>query len=285
MNNLDNLAAASQIRAVDRGATPVPVPVTTPQGSSEDDRSVKDDSLPTSPTLIPKLRAGDAQAVWRLIADYHAYLTMTLHRRKLGLSPEHLHDLVQDICLTIHTRIATYDPDRGRPGQGRFRRWLSQVARNAAIDELRKRKLPCEFARIEMVAAPEENLFLEHRRRLKIIDHAYEIVKDEFDLEPLPFVDGSVDRVVIFDRLIDGEKPEDLAAEYGISRAKIDKTKHQVMQRLRAVAALIDLLIARGKPGDVDLAADYGVPQSWIDKTSPKVLQRIRDDEEAECES
>ena len=52
--------------------------------------------------------------------------------RQRGVQAESVDDVVQDVLLTVHRARHTYDPSRS------FLAWLSAIARNRAIDALRR---------------------------------------------------------------------------------------------------------------------------------------------------
>ncbi len=54
--------------------------------------------------------------------------------RKYGLQDADAREVSQEVLVTISRRIGSFDPDPS----GRFRSWLSTIAKNATIDLLRK---------------------------------------------------------------------------------------------------------------------------------------------------
>lgn len=71
---------------------------------------------------------GDQQAYGALLAAARLWL-LRYFRRKLP--PEQIEDLAQDTLLTVHRKLASYDP--ARP----FTPWLAAVARYRFVDHLR----------------------------------------------------------------------------------------------------------------------------------------------------
>ncbi len=76
--------------------------------------------------------SGDVTALEKLY-DRHASLIHSVLMQKLGDAAES-QDIVHDVFLKLHTRSAQYNPALGKPVA-----WLLTIARNAAIDKLRKR--------------------------------------------------------------------------------------------------------------------------------------------------
>lgn len=60
-------------------------------------------------------------------------------------------DVVQDAFLAVWQKARTFDPERGRPYS-----WLLKIARNRAIDELRRQRSPSRGERHSWGFLPEE---------------------------------------------------------------------------------------------------------------------------------
>jgi RNA polymerase sigma-70 factor (ECF subfamily) len=82
--------------------------------------------------IVDGIRRGDGRAVAALY-DRYASLVFSLGLRMLG-NREAAEELVQEAFLRAWRQIATYQPSLGRVSN-----WLLGIARNLAIDELRRR--------------------------------------------------------------------------------------------------------------------------------------------------
>jgi RNA polymerase sigma-70 factor (ECF subfamily) len=82
--------------------------------------------------IIEGIRRGDGRAVAALY-DRYGSLVFSLGLRMLG-NREAAEELVQEAFLRAWRQIATYQPSLGRVSN-----WLLGIARNLAIDELRRR--------------------------------------------------------------------------------------------------------------------------------------------------
>ena len=82
--------------------------------------------------IIEGVRRGDGRAVAALY-DRYGSLVFSLGLRMLG-NREAAEELVQEAFLRAWRQIATYQPSLGRVSN-----WLLGIARNLAIDELRRR--------------------------------------------------------------------------------------------------------------------------------------------------
>jgi len=119
--------------------------------------------------LLGRIRAGDAVALGDLY-DRHAGHALRVALRVLG-SREEAEDVVQETFWRLWSSRALYDPMRGR-----FRSWLSALARNRAIDVVRgssqrssiRSENPGSLAVDE--DSPEENVDAALQRRRAAID-------------------------------------------------------------------------------------------------------------------
>ena len=83
--------------------------------------------------LIAAVLKGDEESFSELVERYQGRLVNYLFR--LLRDVDEAHDLAQEVFLKIYQALDRYDP------QYKFSTWLFRVARNAAIDRIRKRRL------------------------------------------------------------------------------------------------------------------------------------------------
>ena len=83
--------------------------------------------------LIAAVLKGDQESFGELVDRYQGRLVNYLFR--LLRDPEEAHDTAQEVFLKIYQALDRYDP------QYKFSTWLFRVARNAAIDRIRKRRV------------------------------------------------------------------------------------------------------------------------------------------------
>jgi RNA polymerase sigma-70 factor (ECF subfamily) len=76
---------------------------------------------------MKRAQAGDASTYAVLLKECAKWLRRYYHRR---LPPQHIDDVVQDTLLSLHSKLATYDP--ARP----FLPWLAAIARYRWVDHL-----------------------------------------------------------------------------------------------------------------------------------------------------
>src|SRR5258708_27535838 len=91
-------------------------------------------NLETFSTLedaVARLRSGDPEAVTAVVSRYQHRLYRYLLR--VVADPAAAEDLFQQAWLRVMEKIARYDPRRN------FEAWLVSLARNLALDPLRRR--------------------------------------------------------------------------------------------------------------------------------------------------
>lgn len=79
--------------------------------------------------LMALSQQGDKRAYAMLLEEARKWLTGYFRRR---IAPDHLEDLVQETLVSMHSKLASYDPQRP------FLPWLAAIARYRWVDLLRK---------------------------------------------------------------------------------------------------------------------------------------------------
>jgi RNA polymerase sigma-70 factor, ECF subfamily len=125
----------------------------------------------TRPTLIARLHNASDATAW---VEFCAIYEPTTYRiaRKLGLQDADAREVTQNVLLSVSRKIDRFDLSK----DGRFRNWLAQIARNAAIDQLRRRNKSAvggsDFMRQmsqQPTAATEMELFDTEARRQQFL--------------------------------------------------------------------------------------------------------------------
>ncbi|MDZ4307017.1 sigma-70 family RNA polymerase sigma factor [Allopontixanthobacter sp.] len=83
----------------------------------------------TMARLMAMSQGGDRQAYATLLTECEKWLRRFYARR---IVPHQIDDLVQDTLLSLHRKLASYDPERP------FLPWLAAIARYRWVDHLRK---------------------------------------------------------------------------------------------------------------------------------------------------
>ncbi len=89
--------------------------------------------------------AGDHAALLSALVP----LLQSFYRRRVRHAAEDVEDLVQETLIAVHTRRATYDPDRP------FGVWLFAIARYKMIDHFRRHRQSCPIEDVEEILAAE----------------------------------------------------------------------------------------------------------------------------------
>lgn len=83
--------------------------------------------------LVAAVLAGDREQFGDLVDRYQGRLVNYLYRLLRNL--DEAHELAQEVFLKVYQALDRYDP------RYRFSTWLFRVAQNAAIDQIRRRRL------------------------------------------------------------------------------------------------------------------------------------------------
>jgi len=92
-----------------------------------------DSSLPTSPTLVARVRANEATA-WQRLVDLCGPLVFAWAGRG-GLSHDDAADVIQEVFASVAKAIGRFDPS----AKGRFRGWPWTITRNKVRNHYRRR--------------------------------------------------------------------------------------------------------------------------------------------------
>jgi RNA polymerase sigma-70 factor (ECF subfamily) len=95
----------------------------------------RDETLPTRPSLLSRLKDLDDQESWRDFFDSYWNL---IYRMAIvaGLTQAEAQDVVQETVITVAKNIQQFKYD---PARGSFKGWLLQTTRWRIMDEFRKR--------------------------------------------------------------------------------------------------------------------------------------------------
>jgi len=88
---------------------------------------------PTDEDLVAAVLAGDRERFGDLVERYQGRLVNYLFR--LLRNADDAHDLAQEVLIKVYQVLDRYDP------QYKFSTWLFRIAQNAAIDQIRRRRL------------------------------------------------------------------------------------------------------------------------------------------------
>jgi RNA polymerase sigma-70 factor, ECF subfamily len=157
-------------------------------------------------SVVEAARRGDRQAFGQL---YRGYVRM-VHGVLLARVPRaDVDDLVQDVFLSAMDRLPALREAAAFPG------WLASIARNRAIDFLRRRRLPTEEL-VHEPAAPDGD--------------TSEALAVLFEIRALP----EAYRETLVLRLVEGLTGPEIAERTGLTHASVRVNLHRGMKLLRA---------------------------------------------------
>jgi RNA polymerase sigma-70 factor (ECF subfamily) len=166
-------------------------------------------------SAIAQAQAGDREALHYLYVRYHA--DVLRYVQSVVKDHHEAEDITQNVFVKLTTAIKKY-----QPGEVPFAAWILRVARNAALDHLRARRMiPCEEIRV----ADQDHGRIGHERRSDL----------RTALEQLP---GEQRQVLVLRHIV-GLSPLEIAEALGKTESSIHGLHHRGRQRLRV--ALEDL--------------------------------------------
>ncbi|MEO1511378.1 MAG: sigma-70 family RNA polymerase sigma factor [Planctomycetota bacterium] len=204
-------------------------------------------SLPdTRRSLFLRLTERSPGAWDEFIAIYERAILALCRRR--GLQEADARDALQVVLLAVDERVATWDHTRAPGG---FRSWLLRVARNATVDEIRRRQrqpAAIDAMGIDASGAADPHSGFDEEYRSATFAWACEqvrsVVRDEAWAS---FWMTAVQRV----------PPERVAEDLGLSVGAVYTAKCRVARRLREAVASAESPDPRdaetrdGVPGDI----------------------------------
>lgn len=183
----------------------------------------------TRRSLVLRLRNLDDQVAWGEFVEIYEPLVYRLARAK-GLQDADAHDLCQEVFRAVASAIDRWDPD---PARGRFRAWLSRIARNLVINFLvRQGRLPRGSGRtsVQMLLEDlpetddqaEEEFALEFKRRA--FHWAAERVRHEF---------SATTWQAFWRTGVEGQAAATVARDLALSTGAVYIARSRVLARLR----------------------------------------------------
>jgi RNA polymerase sigma-70 factor (ECF subfamily) len=194
----------------------------------------------TQPTLLARLRDHADHAAWREFEERYRDLIQRYCRRR-GLQQSDAEDVRQMVLLNLARQLKSFEY---RPDRGRFRSYLGQVTRNAIHRYFRRPRLDPPGLETDVVAdmaagnvpgqgpgggGSDEELdqVWEHEWML----HHYRIALASVRTSAEPR------SVEVFEHLLAGETPDEVAARFEMSKDAVHKIKQRMRNRLKELVA------------------------------------------------
>lgn len=192
----------------------------------------------TSTTLLNELACDTQHARWgEFVARYHPMMLSFMQERFPGLDAE---DIIQDtlIALIEIFPVYHYSPEE----KGSFHNYLTGILRNKALRQIQRenRRLANmqSYAKEAKAAAGQDT---------KQDADSSQRARFEIALRQLLSDDTVHARTrEVFRRVaVNGEKPDAVASDFGITRNAVDQMKNRMMSRLRDFVAALEKVEAR----------------------------------------
>lgn len=147
------------------------------------------------------------------------------------LSVHEAEEVVADVMRSLLTWF------RGGSGvdhsRGRFRHFFRTTVNNAIVHVRRQRRRSVDLDDVEEPGAPDASTAMEEAERFEVL---------RISLERLRAMPATRPRdMLIFERyVLQGESPERLAREFGMSRSRVYAIKHEITGQLRSLCERAD---------------------------------------------
>lgn len=167
-------------------------------------------------TFIKKLNRGSRSALDQAIRRYTPYVSAVILRALAGRAcREDVEELCADVFVALWTHAGEIDPDQG------VRPWLAAVARNRAIDWLRRQRPAAPIPEDAPDPAPGPEELAQRRERSARLWAAVDAL-------------GEPDRTLFMRYYYEEEKLKTIAAELGLSQTAAKQRLFRGRKALRA---------------------------------------------------
>ena len=190
----------------------------------------------TRASLLIRLRDAQDEDAWSQFADIYGPMIFSFGRRS-GMQETDAADLVQEVMSEVSKSIARFQYD---PQSGRFRSWLYRIAKRTA-GRLRQKhaRQPTGTGDSAMLNAlhqlPDAHNELEdfwnQQYQRQLLDWAASRIRDQFQ---------SSTWQAFWRTAVEGQPPQAVAADLGLSVGSVYVAKNRVMKRLTEKIREID---------------------------------------------
>lgn len=166
---------------------------------------------------IQQLQLQNEDALVYVIETYGGLLKAVI-RKTLYLMPGEREECLNDVLLSIWTHIDSFDESRNT-----FKNWAAAIAKYKSIDYLRKYRQKIQYAEIEEVVIPREDLELK-----RLIDGTL-----SEELEKLLSCLNEEDREIFFKLYVEEKSMDEISKETGMGKAVIYNRLSRGKQRMK----------------------------------------------------
>ena len=180
----------------------------------------------TSTTLLRDIAQDSQHARWgEFVARYRPMMEAYLRERCPSVDAD---DIIQETLIAVCSVLPSYRyaPDE----KGHFRSYLTGILRNKALRQLGVNRRQAEIAEMVGSRVPRDR-----DGRAGAPRTPPDVMAGDEQSWRKALVEIALRQLAV-----NGDKPEDVAAAFGIKRNAVDQIKHQVMLRLRKLVSELE---------------------------------------------
>lgn len=163
--------------------------------------------------ILALLSAGDAEGVTLLQKQYGPMVQYIV--RGILRDAQDTEECVSDVWLHVWERFETFDRAKGT-----LAAWMTVVARNAAVDRLRRRRTPDETWEEQAGAAPSPEEEVLRRERTQLLQKAVDAL-------------GASEQLLFYRKYYYLQSTAQIAAEMGLTERAVEGRLYRLRRRLQ----------------------------------------------------
>ena len=182
------------------------------------------DFYKTRRTLLERLHDRNDDSSWKeFVETYRGYIFVVI--RRMGIDETSAEDLVQQVLVKLWDKLPEFSYDSKR----RFRSYVATITRNKVNDFVRS--LRAEQNRIDkkysddslkVIEVPEVEVIAQQEWELFIANRALQNIRESF----------SGNAIEVFERMLNGEDPEEIAATLEIKKNSVHQLNKRVKEKM-----------------------------------------------------
>ena len=186
----------------------------------------------TSTTLLRDIAQDSQHARWaEFVARYRPMMEAYMRERFPSLDAD---DVIQETLIAVWAALPSYRyaPDE----KGHFRNYLTGILRNKALRQFGKSQRQTEIGnKLQLRGDIPSGIMAtdEQSWRKTLVEIALRQLMTDESIH-------SRTRQVFLRMAVNGEKPEDVAAAFGVERNAVDQIKNRMMTRLQKIVAALE---------------------------------------------
>lgn len=163
--------------------------------------------------IIERLRAGDAEGVTLLQTQYGPMVRYIV--RGILHDAQDAEECISDVWLRVWQKCASFDPEMGT-----LAAWVTAVARNAAVDRLRRRRAPDEAFDEQDGSSPSPEDEVLRRERTRQLQRTVDAL-------------GAAEQQLFYRKYYYLQSTAQIAAEMGLTERAVEGRLYRLRRRLQ----------------------------------------------------